>query len=64
MKQEEAKKLIRDEYQIWKPQQENITEQSKFIFFGHLLTNRPHLLKFRYSGSDQWQTIKSMLSGL
>jgi hypothetical protein len=64
MKQEEAKKLIRAEYQIWKVQQENITAQSKFIFFGHLQMNKPHLLKFRYSGSDQWQTVNSMLSGL
>lgn len=64
MKQEEAKKLIRAEYQIWKAQQENITAQSKFIFFGHLQMNEPHLLNFRYSGSDQWQTVNSMLSGL
>lgn len=64
MKQKEAEKLIRSEYQIWKRQQENITPQSKYIFFLYISKHEPHLLNFRYFGSDQWHTVDSMLSGL
>lgn len=64
MKQEDARVLIRKEYEIWKEQQENITSQSKFIFFKYIFENKPDLFKFRYSGNDQWQTVKLMLSGL
>lgn len=64
MKQEEAKKLLREEYSIWKSQQKEITPQSKFMFFGYISKNKSNLLKFKYSGNDQWQTVNSMLSGL
>lgn len=64
MKQKDAEKLIRAEYIKWKPSQESISEQSKFIFFGYLQTSNSHLLDFRFSGSDKWQMVNSMLSGL
>jgi len=64
MKQKEAESLIRDEYQEWKSKQQNITTQSKFIFFGYISKHKPHLLNFRYSGSDKWQAVNVMLSGL
>lgn len=64
MKQEEAKKLLREEYSVWKLQQKEITSQSKFTFFLYISKNKPHLLTFKYSGNDQWQTVNSMLSGL
>lgn len=65
MKQSQAKELIRAEYLRWKnnPANENSSDP-KFQFFLWLQQNRPDLLDFRYSGSDKWQCVYCMLSGL
>lgn len=64
MKKQEAEKLLRKEYVVWRDQQEKITPHSKFNFYWYIYNNKSYLLEFRFSGSDQWQTVNSMLSGL
>lgn len=65
MKKKEAEALIRIEYINWKASPQNIkTSDPKYEFFGWLQKNKPYLLNFRYSGSDKWQCVYSMLSGL
>lgn len=64
MKQEKAKELLRIEYLEWKKMQTKIHEDSKFIFCLYIEKNKPELLKFRYSGSDQYKTIYRMIRDL
>lgn len=64
MKQDEAKILIRKEYQVWIKSQKSITAETKFLFYSELYKKKSYLLNFKYSGVDQWQTVNKMLVGL
>ena len=64
--QEHARRAIIADFGIWAA--ENLdrrpaTAADSKVFFGHLQSDRRHLLEFRHPCPDKWQVVHSWLSG-
>ena len=61
--QDEAEEKIRAEWLLNWPEEKR-TQPGIIAFYSYLEKHKPNLLRFRYSGPDKYQKVKSFLKDL